>query len=481
MMRLSTLMRPIRSLSARFSGILPASELIPSPVPELVFDPEQAALDAELSPAAIMSKTPEQLEKLVTPLSLAEITTRYGDDRWLHNYMLSIWENVNGRTRLSAYPWNMTLGITSTCNAKCTFCSVPVRRSRHPALENDLEAIPHLELLLSYSRLLLITGGEPTIHPRFGRMLRRLREIMDPRAYVTLITHGHRLHRFEEELAEVNINFVISLNAATAATHHSLMKLGEDAFPKIVESIRWARSKGRIVDISCVVVRENLAEIPDLLRLAEELGAHGVYLRTLIPGDYYAVMFPNPEDFKSLPAWSHPDIAYWQERAREAIAETSVEVYGDPDQWSVPLHSAELPANTDRETLIASVRNDPPIALTKGDPLPAGSPHDNWRQPVANPYGRMAPFACSYPWYALKILDPSQRLYPCSFMHQIMGHDDVGLHGAADFMDLWNSPAMIHLRETLQHGPLLPECITCPSQMGGQGQCQSDKQAAASA
>lgn len=428
----------------------------------------------ELSPVAILSKTPEQLENLVKPLSRDHIDLRYGSDRWLHNYMLSIWENVNGCTHLSAYPWNLTLGITSTCNAKCTFCSVPMRRSRHPALENDLDNIPHLEKILSYTRLLLLTGGEPTIHPRFGQMLRRLKEIMDPRAYITMITHGDRIHRFKAELAEANVNLVVSLNAATAAKHHSLMRLGEDSFPRILESISWARSIGKIVDLSIVVVRENLEEIPVFLRMAEDMGAHGVYLRTLIPGDYYSAMFPNPQDFHSLPAWSHPEIELWQERARETIRDLKIEVYGDPDQWHLPMQSAEMPANTDRETLVASVRNDPPIILTKGDILPEGSAHDAWRRPVANPYGRMAPFACSYPWYAIKILDPSQRLYPCSFMHQIMGYDDVGLHGSKEFFELWNSPALVHLRKTLMHGPLLPECITCPYQMGGSGQCQSD-------
>jgi hypothetical protein len=100
--------------------------------------------------------------------------------------------------------------------------------------------------------------------------------------------------------------------------------------------------------------------------------------------------------------------------------------------------------------------------------------HPNLLKPVANPYHRYAPFSCSYPWYALKILDPSQRLYPCSFIHHIKGHEDVGLQGSSDFGQLWNSPAMVHLRRTLEEGELLPECITCPSQMGGEGQCQSD-------
>ena len=88
-----------------------------------------------------------------------------------------------------------------------------------------------------------------------------------------------------------------------------------------------------------VVVRQNLREIPDFLRLADELGIHAVYFRSLIPGDY-SLTFPHPETFKAYPAWSHPEVAYWQDRARETIGKVKVKVFGDPDQWSVPLHTA---------------------------------------------------------------------------------------------------------------------------------------------
>jgi hypothetical protein len=221
-----------------------------------------------------------------------------------------------------------------------------------------------------------------------------------------------------------------------------------------------------------VVVRQNLPEITDFLRLADELGINAVYLRSLIPGDY-SVRFPDAEKFKSFPAWSHPEVAYWQQRAREAIGKAKVKVFGDPDQWSMPLHSAELPANTDRAFLLASVRNEPSFVRTKGDALPGGSDHDNWRPPSTNPYNRAAPFPCSYPWHAVKLLDQSLRVDTCGFLQHVKGHDDIGLHGADDFAQLWNSPAMVHLRHTLQNGPLLPECLTCPYQLNGEWQSRA--------
>jgi hypothetical protein len=231
-----------------------------------------------------------------------------------------------------------------------------------------------------------------------------------------------------------------------------------------------------------VVVRQNLPEVPEFLRLADDLGIHAVYLRSLIPGDY-SLTFPDSETFKSYPAWSHPEVAYWQDRARETIAKVKVKVFGDPDQWSVPLHTAELPPDADRTSWRASAINDPPFIRTKGDPLPEGSTQDNWRRPAANPYGRTVPFACSYPWYAVKLIDQSLRVDACGFLQHVKGHDDIGLHGADDFAQLWNSPALTHLRQTLQNGPLLPECLTCPYQLNGEWQARasSDRRAESAA
>ena len=120
---LSVLKRPFRALGARWrvEQPLPQLALPPPPQPEPVID--------ALAPDQIIWKTLAEAERLIGPLTSQVIAARYGHDAWLHNYIRSIREYVDGEVRMTAYPWNMTLGITSTCNAKCTFCSVPMRRT----------------------------------------------------------------------------------------------------------------------------------------------------------------------------------------------------------------------------------------------------------------------------------------------------------------------------------------------------------------
>jgi hypothetical protein len=96
----------------------------------------------------------------------------------------------------------------------------------------------------------------------------------------------------------------------------------------------------------------------------------------------------------------------------------------------------------------------------------------DWRKQVLLD-GCTAPFACSYPWHAVKLIDQSLRVDTCGFLHHVNGYDDIGLHGANDFDQLWNSPVFIHLRRTLQNGPLLPECLTCPYQLNGEWQSRA--------
>ena len=125
------------------------------------------------------------------------------------------------------------------------------------------------------------------------------------------------------------------------------MKLGEEAFPQIIQNIKWARNLGQLVDLSCVVVRDNLEEIPALLKLAEELDCHGVYLRTLIPGDYYASMFPNKAEL-GCAASMEPSALRRACRCRSAaLAHTCVKVYGSPDQWGGKAAKRKSPSQYD--------------------------------------------------------------------------------------------------------------------------------------
>lgn len=79
-----------------------------------------------------------------------------------------------------------------------------------------------------------------------------------------------------------------------------------------------------------------------------------------------------------------------------------------------------------------------------------------------NPLGRVPRFACKAVYYNLYINEMFFRVNPCCYMQIVPGFEEVRFDGAGEFLDSWNSPAFIALRERLRDGPLFAACRRCP-------------------
>ena len=193
------------------------------------------------------------------------------------------------REELLSLPQYMGICPTGQCNATCDFCSVTINRTgiiKKQLPFQRLEAF--LAPVANTLQMVGIEGnGEPTLYTRFPELVERLTR-GGANAYV--ITNGSRLKVDEAALflALESVNF--SLNAATAPTHRRVMKL--DNFDEIVGVIRsLARGRGRrelggspgpTLFVSFVVTADNVHEVQDFLRLAEqELGVDVVMVRPL--------------------------------------------------------------------------------------------------------------------------------------------------------------------------------------------------------
>ena len=79
-----------------------------------------------------------------------------------------------------------------------------------------------------------------------------------------------------------------------------------------------------------------------------------------------------------------------------------------------------------------------------------------------NPLGRSPRFGCKAVYYSLYINEMFYRMNPCCYLQRVPGYEEVRLDGTIEFMDAWNSPAMVSLREHLRDGPLYGGCMRCP-------------------
>jgi MoaA/NifB/PqqE/SkfB family radical SAM enzyme len=171
--------------------------------------------------------------------------------------------------------------INNACNAGCDFCSF------------NLDALPRkdwvfaplakagaaIDILAAHGvRYLVVTGGEPMLHPDLYGILAHAR---GRGMVVILVTNGSRLDAENiQRLKECGVsNVIISIDAASAARHEAHRRL-----PKVCERIRKANAllKERRIQSTASVT---------MSRLIDDYGALPAFLKDL---GFEAVTFSYP-------------------------------------------------------------------------------------------------------------------------------------------------------------------------------------------
>jgi MoaA/NifB/PqqE/SkfB family radical SAM enzyme len=179
----------------------------------------------------------------------------------------------------------LTFYVTRRCNLRCDMC---LRELLDPA--GDVDATPAVvDAVLEASPLLwsvLLHGdGEPLLHPRLASILGSLKSRMRAGGKVGLLTNGMGMN-FEKmrELTDLGLDWLsFSLDGSSKDTVERIRR-GSD-FDRIVANARRAveygkrtRPGGIRYSIQCTLRRSNVGELPDLVRLAGELGVDNVSL-----------------------------------------------------------------------------------------------------------------------------------------------------------------------------------------------------------
>ena len=127
---------------------------------------------------------------------------------------------------------------------------------------------------------LFYEGGEPLLRPDFMEIVR----YSTPQAYVIVRTNGTLIDdRIADELAEANVGLVcVDVQGARAATHDALTGT-PGSHEKAVEGIRRLASRGIPIYLTCIMNRQNVGELQELLELAAELTAPKLSVLRLYP------------------------------------------------------------------------------------------------------------------------------------------------------------------------------------------------------
>ncbi|MBV8712505.1 MAG: pyrroloquinoline quinone biosynthesis protein PqqE [Solirubrobacterales bacterium] len=230
-------------------------------------------------------------------------------------------------------PFTLIAELSYQCPLHCPYCSNPVDIG-HPKYRGELETEDWIRVFGEARGLgvlqLALTGGEPMLRRDLVQLCAAAR---DADLYSSLITAGTLFTRERAEaLKAAGLDHVqISIQSPDREENDRIG--GNRSFEKKIAAARAARELDFPLTINCVLHRQNLDRIEELLDLTLELGAQRLELANT---QYYGWAVVNQEAL--MPTWQQ------LRRGEEAVKRFRERVGNKVDVlWVLPDFYEDLP------------------------------------------------------------------------------------------------------------------------------------------
>ena len=314
------------------------------------------------------------------------------------------------KTILNTLPWNLILETTVNCNLSCPMCREYMPFD--PQLDMPLDLLESAvdRLAPTSDTIDVRSQGEAMVAKTWDEMLSRVARYG---CKYEVVCNGTRLSEDRcKQLAEMRFRVVVSIDGAKKETFEKIRRGAR--FEHVIAGVRMLSATYRETGLSSdrlafqvTAQRDNLDEIPDIVRLAKEVGFGEVKVHGI-----------NNE--------GGPGIEEYADRCRQ-VFEESIRLGRE-----LGLHRVEIPA------LNLLPPSSPPASEGSASP-----PLDT---------------RCREPWKTVNIAHDG-NVYPCC----ILPMDPLGNLNDQTFEEIWNGAAYQELRKTI-NGPEPPNpCRTCPA------------------
>jgi MoaA/NifB/PqqE/SkfB family radical SAM enzyme len=314
------------------------------------------------------------------------------------------------------------LETTNRCNLLCTTCPRTYEELEPPAdmswdlFRRIVDQLPRIE------RAVLHGVGEPMLVKRLPDMVRYLK---DRRTYVLFNTNGTVLNEKNgRALIDAGLDELrVSLDAANAQSYQAIR--GRNYFNRILKNVRAFRGlQERLgcerprVSAWLTGLKETIAELPDFVRVAAEIGVKEVYLQRLVFFEADAIGHARPD--QALYERMTRDEAHYLDEAT-ALARALGLTFSASGAVSEPGLSLKRPAD--------------------------GSP---WSM-------------CRRPWTVMYFTANGRALPCCIAPFSQRGYEHYTLGDATQqtLQEIWNGPAYQEFREALLSGQPPAACANC--------------------
>jgi len=180
-------------------------------------------------------------------------------------------EYLYRKATAAGVPLSGTFELTPVCNMDCKMCYVRLSRQTQEAISPLVDADRWLQLAQEardHGMLyLLLTGGEPFLHPQFRQIfegLHRMGFIITVNSNGTLIDAD--IVRWLKNCPPARIN--ISLYGASNDTYARLCG-NPQGFTQATNAIRLLREAGISVKLNCSLTPDNAADLPQMVAYAK--------------------------------------------------------------------------------------------------------------------------------------------------------------------------------------------------------------------
>jgi len=197
-----------------------------------------------------------------------------------------IHQGVEVGEKATEFPRVVFIEVTNHCNLLCETCP-RTYLDREPLKSLSFEEFTFIAAQFPKMQRATLHGiGEPLINKQLPQMVRHLKA---QNVEVLINSNGTLLTpAWQERIVQSGLDeYHCSVDGATDETYARIR--GKALLPKVKAGLQGLlQTKERLgfdtprVSLWCVATQENLAELPDLVRLAAQLGVSEVYLQRLV-------------------------------------------------------------------------------------------------------------------------------------------------------------------------------------------------------
>ena len=181
------------------------------------------------------------------------------------------------------------LELTTACPQRCRHCYLGKRLAHgHASLAMILQALSQMREFMVQE--VVVTGGEPTMHPHFADILNKAREL----ATVRVLTNGWT-QRPDVIHALAQPGVKVETPLLGWQDDHDWMTQTPGSFARVMTSLRRYHEAGIDLTLTTTLTRYGIQALPQLRQVADELGIPFVPSALTPEGaavDHWGELFP---------------------------------------------------------------------------------------------------------------------------------------------------------------------------------------------